>query len=579
MSCSATGANPTRASWKSPRRFGDGWYSTGDLARFDEDGFLQLLGRVKRFAKVAGEMVSLEVVERIAETRLATSVHAAIIRPDAGRGEMIVICTQDAKLKRDQLQQAARGSALPISPFRAASPTWTKSHCSEPGKRLSPDHPARGGANCQRISLRFHTPAAATRAGTCTTSPTQRSPPPSSLSFGPLPDRPRQERAGAGGHIYHSALKWIRALLELSDLHLRPVSSHLPAHARRRRRLSPNKKRLLGVLSYLGAGATIAMFALQDGLYLLGGALFLIANLAFGAAVVVYNSFLNDVAPEDERDSVSSQGWGIGYLGGGILLGLNLLLYQNAGKLGLSDALAVRISLGSAGAWWAFFAVIPMFGLRNRPPQRTAAAGENVIAKGFTQIFHTLRGMGHYPQTLTFSDRLPHLQRRHSGRHHPRRSIRIGLPQDPHGSLTLAILMVQFVAFGGAILFNYLAKWMTAYRAVILSLAIWTMLMGGVFLVKTTALLRRSGLRSHRHGRQPGAQPLALFRHDPQGQGGRILLLYEISDKGTSWLAPLLFGLMLQFTAAINSRHPLADRLLCHGTGRSLSCRCEARYP
>ncbi len=93
--------------------FGEGWYSTGDLANVDEDGFLHILGRVKRFAKVAGEMVSLEVVERIAEVASPHSVHAAITRPDAARGEMIIICTQDAKLKRDQLQQAARQLGAP----------------------------------------------------------------------------------------------------------------------------------------------------------------------------------------------------------------------------------------------------------------------------------------------------------------------------------------------------------------------------------------------------------------------------------------------------------------------------------
>ncbi|HEY3443859.1 MAG TPA: AMP-binding protein [Paludibaculum sp.] len=93
--------------------YGEGWYSTGDLARIDEDGFLELLGRVKRFAKVAGEMVSLEVVERIAETASPHLMHAAITRPDAGRGEMIVICTQDSKLRRDQLQQAARELGAP----------------------------------------------------------------------------------------------------------------------------------------------------------------------------------------------------------------------------------------------------------------------------------------------------------------------------------------------------------------------------------------------------------------------------------------------------------------------------------
>lgn len=93
--------------------FGPGWYATGDLAEFDENGFLTLLGRVKRFAKVAGEMVSLEVVERIAETASPAALHAAITRPDERRGEMIVICTQDASLDRARLQEAARELGAP----------------------------------------------------------------------------------------------------------------------------------------------------------------------------------------------------------------------------------------------------------------------------------------------------------------------------------------------------------------------------------------------------------------------------------------------------------------------------------
>jgi acyl-[acyl-carrier-protein]-phospholipid O-acyltransferase/long-chain-fatty-acid--[acyl-carrier-protein] ligase len=93
--------------------FGEGWYSTGDLARVDEDGFIYLLGRVKRFAKVAGEMISLEVVENIADAASPKSRHGAVARPDAGRGEMIVLATEDRNLKRDQLQQVAREMGAP----------------------------------------------------------------------------------------------------------------------------------------------------------------------------------------------------------------------------------------------------------------------------------------------------------------------------------------------------------------------------------------------------------------------------------------------------------------------------------
>ena len=93
--------------------FGEGWYPTGDLAEIDDDGFIRLLGRVKRFAKVAGEMVSLEVVEKIAETASPAAAHGAVARPDASRGEIIILCTQDRELRRDRLQAAAREIGAP----------------------------------------------------------------------------------------------------------------------------------------------------------------------------------------------------------------------------------------------------------------------------------------------------------------------------------------------------------------------------------------------------------------------------------------------------------------------------------
>src|SRR5579872_2210168 len=99
---------------------------------------------------------------------------------------------------------------------------------------------------------------------------------------------------------------------------------------------SAHKKWLLAVLAYTGALATTVMFFVQGGDYLAGGTLFLIANLAFGASIVVYNSFLPDIAPPEQRDAVSSRGWAIGYLGGGLLLALNLALFAKASALGIS---------------------------------------------------------------------------------------------------------------------------------------------------------------------------------------------------------------------------------------------------
>jgi MFS transporter, UMF1 family len=158
---------------------------------------------------------------------------------------------------------------------------------------------------------------------------------------------------------------------------------------------SPHKKRLLAVLAYTGALATIAMFFLQDGNYLAGGILFLIANLAFGASIVVYNSFLPDIAPPEQRDAVSSRGWAIGYLGCGLLLVLNLALFAKASALGISESFAVRINLASAGVWWALFTLVPLMTIRKRPPGRHRGQAEGLI-RSFREFIKTVSEMRRY---------------------------------------------------------------------------------------------------------------------------------------------------------------------------------------
>ncbi|HVG20935.1 MAG TPA: MFS transporter [Blastocatellia bacterium] len=310
------------------------------------------------------------------------------------------------------------------------------------------------------------------------------------------------------------------------------------------------KKQLMGFFAYLGSFATMGLYFLEGERYLLGGALFLIANFSIGASIVFYNAFLPEVASPERRDAVSSVGFACGYLGGGLLLAANLFLFANASSYGLTTGHAVRISLLSSGVWWAAFTLIPMATLKQRRAVKSLPGGESYLTAGFTQLKHTLRGLPRYRQTMLFlvayllyNDGIQTVIALAS----QFGSQELGLEIS---TLTQVVLVVQFVAFFGATLFNFVAKSVGAKRAIIISLVIWT----------ATVIYAYSALKTARDFFIMGAvigivlggsQALSRSLYSlmiPEGKEAEYFSLYEVSDKGTSWLGPLLFGLALQWT-------------------------------
>ncbi len=310
------------------------------------------------------------------------------------------------------------------------------------------------------------------------------------------------------------------------------------------------KKQVLAAAAYLGAAATVAMFLLRGERYLLGGALFLIANVSFGAGVVIYNSFLPEIAPREDRDEVSSKGWATGYLGGGTLLLLNLLLYLNAERVGISEATAVRISLSSAGIWWAAFTVFPLLALHNRGPARALGAGRSATVAVLRHLGQTLREVRYYPQTLRFM--IAFLLYNDAIQTVVTMATQFGNDElkIPVSQLTLAILMVQFVAFFGALGFKWLAARITAKRAVVVSLVIWTAVLVYIYVaVKTTLqfFVMAAVVALVLGGSQALSRSL-YAQLIPRSKEAEYYGIYEVTDKGTSWLCPMFFGLALQFT-------------------------------
>ena len=137
------------------------------------------------------------------------------------------------------------------------------------------------------------------------------------------------------------------------------------------------KKRLMAVFCYTAVIANALLFFVSGNLYLLGGLLFIIANVCFGASIVFYNAFLPEIATEDQSDKVSSRGFAYGYFGGGLLLALNLILVLGAETLGISAGMAVRLSFLSAALWWGGFAIITFRRLKTREAAKALPPGQS----------------------------------------------------------------------------------------------------------------------------------------------------------------------------------------------------------
>jgi len=153
---------------------------------------------------------------------------------------------------------------------------------------------------------------------------------------------------------------------------------------------SHRRKQMLQLFAIIGALATIAMFFITLQTWTLGPILFIIANLSFGASIVFYNAYLPDIASEEERDRVSSYGFALGYIGGFVLLALNLVLYLNYEALGISEGMSVRINLASAGVWWLAFSTVTWQRLHSRHAAHEIPPGETLLSIAFKQLSKTM---------------------------------------------------------------------------------------------------------------------------------------------------------------------------------------------
>ena len=314
---------------------------------------------------------------------------------------------------------------------------------------------------------------------------------------------------------------------------------------------SGSKKRFLVFFAALGIVFTILLFFVGEGDWLICALFYVVAEIGFSGSIIFYDSLLPHIARPDDIDQVSTRGYAFGYLGGGILLAINLAMIMFPQRLGIPSAdLAVRLSFVSVGIWWAVFA-IPLFRRVGEPP--TAAVPQeatNPLRAGFQRVAHTFRDIRRYSELFKFllafwiyNDGIGTIIKLATIY-----GTEIGIGQT---DLIGALLMTQFVGVPFSLLFGRLARRLGTKPSIYVALAVYTLIsILGYLMTQAWQFWMLAGLVGLVQG---GSQALSRSLYGamtPKAKTGEFYGFYDMSSKFAGIVGPLVFGLLAQLTGS-----------------------------
>jgi len=317
------------------------------------------------------------------------------------------------------------------------------------------------------------------------------------------------------------------------------------------------KKMMMAAFCYAGVVSGALLFFVTES-YIACSILFITGTMSFAAANVFYNAFLIDIASEDQRDKVSSYGYGLGYLSGFIMLVLDLIFILNAERIGISMGLAVRICFLAAAIWWGAFAIITFYLLKTRERVKSVPKDENIVTVGFSELWKTLKELRRLRYTMFFliaylfyNDGIQTVILQSSVFISYELFTSKGLEADNAFLITI-FCIAQISAFAGALIFERIARLIGAKPTILLSLGIWCGIViyaYAFFETQTQAYVMGSCIGMVLGAAQALSRSL-YSQMIPAGRESSFFGLYEISEKGTSWMGQLLFTIIVGATGS-----------------------------
>jgi len=306
------------------------------------------------------------------------------------------------------------------------------------------------------------------------------------------------------------------------------------------------KKKLLMAFAGMGIVATALLYFVTTGDWMMASLFFIIGNIGFATSEVFYNSLLPEVAGPENIDQVSTKGYALGYLGGGILLGINVLMIE----LMSDKVLASRLSFVTVSIWWAVFTIPIIKNVREPKVENTAGENVNPVRAGFKRLARTFKELRNYRQLLLFliafwiyNDGIGTIIKMATIY-----GAEIGIDET---SLIGALLMTQFVGIPFAFAFGRLASYTGTKNSILLGLFVYTIISISGYFMKTSL---HFWILAFLVGTvQGGTQALSrsLFGSMlPRSKRCEFYGFYGMSSKFAGIVGPLVFAVITQLTGS-----------------------------
>ncbi len=308
-----------------------------------------------------------------------------------------------------------------------------------------------------------------------------------------------------------------------------------------------SKKKFLAFFCYMGAGGTALLYFAHEGQYWRGAIFFVIAQIGFAAGNVFYNAFLPEISTRDNIGWISGFGFMLGYLGGSVLLGINLLMLSYPEWLGFSAPFTPNDTFLTVAVWWAVFAIPTLLWLHEREPTSSLPAGKSYLAIGFGRLRKTLRNLRSYSELtkfliafLVYNDGIQTV------------IVVAAIFVDQvvgmsDGQVVALFLVIQATAFVGALLLGAISDRIGNKRTVVITLVLWIVVaVWGYFIGFTGNAQREVWMMGFLVGLILGGSQAAsralqgLFT--PEQKSAEFFSFFGIAGRFSSVVGPLVYG-------------------------------------